>query len=1011
MGEIMPANIRPSLYTIPVHRAFADALAAGLVRQHGGEPLGLARGMVLLPNNRAVTAVRDAFVRLAGGALLLPRLVALGEGDLDAAAGAALDLIDRDPVPPVIDPVQRRLLLANVLRTAAPDRATSLSEAIRLADGLASALDALAFEERTVADLYALKDTDPGLAQHWDVALDLVTKVSAVWPGILASLGLADRADVRNLLLDRTAKAWRTHGLPTRWMVAAGITTSAPAVARLLKSIANADGGSVVFPHLDLAMPDAVWAMLGPDPASAQDGDPPPLEIHAQFHLKLLLNRMDAGRDDVLVWPDSSAYDGPESRDAFISAMLAPASATGDWPGRPIAQRQLPGVNSLVCANPAEEALAIALALREVLETPEKTAALVTPDRAIAQRVIGNLARWGISIDDSAGTPLPQTPPGALLLALVRAAGARFAPVELLALLSHPLVHSEGEARRAWLDQVRRLDLALRGPRPPQGLGGVTSLLNAKIGQLRGDKSRDQSRALADMESLAEWWAGVACDLALLEGTEPLSLANAMARVRNVMATLAGDAPWSGADGRAMSERFAKIAEHANSLPEPMTGSELAGVLQTLLADVAVRPPQGGHPRLFIWGLIEARLQRADRMILAGLNEGQWPQPPAPDPWLAPGIRRRLGLPGLERQIGLASHDFASALGASEVILTRSKRDGSSPTIPSRLILRIDAFAGDKRPGPGALNLAAMADAVDAATAEPQGIRPAPAPPRDLRKAAISASQLDTLLADPFAWYAQAILGLRRLDALDDQPTPMWRGTLVHDLLEKWLKAGGQDVGDLIARAEARIAEPDIGTLLRTIWAPRLLAALRWTGEEIVTNRAARRVPLLAGVEERGEVVIDGIRLSGKADRIDRLPDGSLAIVDYKTGGSVNKKALANGYVLQLGLLGAIAERGGFEDVAGTVAAFEYWRLNRHPKSGEFGWVEEPFYKNAEDGVQADGFVAFAVQRLGVAAKWLAGVEPFEAKLRPEYAPYADYDQLMRLEEWYGVLGSPEDAA
>ena len=66
-------------------------------------------------------------------------------------------------------------------------------------------------------------------------------------------------------------------------------------------------------------------------------------------------------------------------------------------------------------------------------------------------------------------------------------------------------------------------------------------------------------------------------------------------------------------------------------------------------------------PRIFIWGLLEARLQKADLMILGGLNEGVWPSLPRPDPWLAPQIRRQSGPAGLEFRTGLAAHDFMSA--------------------------------------------------------------------------------------------------------------------------------------------------------------------------------------------------------------------------------------------------------------------------------------------------------------------------------------------------------------
>src|SRR4029078_3484395 len=97
-------------------------------------------------------------------------------------------------------------------------------------------------------------------------------------------------------------------------------------------------------------------------------------------------------------------------------------------------------------------------------------------------------------------------------------------------------------------------------------------------------------------------------------------------------------------------------------------------LLRQLLDGHAVRPPYGGHPRILLWGLLEAPLQRADRVVLGGLNEAVWPALPAPDPWLPPKVRAKLGMPGLEFRIGLAAHDLGSALRAPQQLITVSKR-------------------------------------------------------------------------------------------------------------------------------------------------------------------------------------------------------------------------------------------------------------------------------------------------------------------------------------------------
>ena len=142
-----------------------------------------------------------------------------------------------------------------------------------------------------------------------------------------------------------------------------------------------------------------------------------------------------------------------------------------------------------------------------------------------------------------------------------------------------------------------------------------------------------------------------------------------------------------------------------------------------------------------------------------------------------------------------------------------------------------------------------------------------------------------------------------------------------------------------------------------------------------------------------------GVKLQGMADRIDRAPDGSLVILDYKTGTPPGPKAVAEGYSMQLGLLGLMAERGGFEGVEGTPSCFEYWSLAK--KNGRIGYVTSPV--GGRNGIDAAEFTTMAARNFIAAAQaWLTGSEPFTAKLHPEYAPYAEYDQLMRLDEWYG---------
>ena len=964
---------RPAVFTIGTHRSFADALAAGLIAEHARDPLGLARGRILLPNNRAVRAVTEAFVRASGGGLLLPRLIAVGDPELDERLGGAFEPADAAPVPPAVDPLTRLVVLARLVREQRGPE-VSAAESFRLAADLARTRDALLVEE--VAPERLAEAVPEELALHWQHSLQQLRALLDAWPRELAGLGQIDLAERRNRLLRATARRWAERP-PEGFTTAAGITTSAPAVVALQRTVARMPGGAVVLPALfnDRNMPPEEWEWLGPDPDNGRAD-----ETHPQFHLKRLLDRMGVHREEVRPWRRGGRAASPAVRGRAIANSLKSARFTHRWAVLPPRDRRMTGVRLAELPDPASEAQVIAIALREALETPGQTAALVTPDRALASRVSALLARWGIAADDSAGRPLSQTAAGTLLLGIVAAAAERLAPVPTLALVKHPLAGVDND-RQAWLDAARLLDLALRGPRPPEGVAGLDALCVEKD---RERRTKGCGQAWAAIRPCLERVGAVLA--------QPISLRRLAADLRELATGIAGTAAWSGPDGRAAAELLASLEESEAAAAVEVRADDAVPLIRQLLDAQAVRPPYGGHPRIFILGLLEARLMQADLMILGGLNEGSWPALPQPDPWLAPAIRRALGLAGLEFRIGLAAHDFAGFLGAPEVLITRARRDGRSPTVASRLLLRLQAMTGGLARDGRLERLAALID--DAGEPHPAD-RPAPSPPIEDRPRQIFVTDVDRLNADPFAFYAKTMLKLRSLDPVDADVTAAWKGSAVHDVLQQWLQQDDCDPARLLDRTRALLEQDEIHPMLRALWGPRLNEAIEWIANQEAANQADGRRPLKAEIE--GQAQLGPVLLKGKADRIDRLPDGGMAILDYKTGQPPSRKAVAEGFALQLGLLGVIARAGGFPEVSNQPRAHEYWSLAK--KSGR----KTPGFVDAADGGQPDAFLAAAADAFAAAtARWLTGDEPFTAKLHPAYAPYGDYDQVMRLEEWYG---------
>lgn len=980
----MADPIRSSVQTVPVGTDLSGALSDWLIEKYRGDQLGLADVTLFLPNNRAVSALTAAFVRSAENGLVLPRMVAIGDLALDEKLGPLLDPLAQDgdaPLPAVSD-LERLLKLVALIRQHRSD--ATAAEALHLAKQLVQALDELEVEEKSIRDI-DLDHDKADLAAHWSAAYDSLKILCRQYQEWLAERQAMAPAARRGALLYRLAERLKANP-PATPVIAAGITTAAPAIARLLARIAKLPHGLVVLPHIDLSMPDADWDALGTMEGVADEKKwpkaPRPQETHPQYHLKMLLHRMGVARGEVELFSPADKR-GMQLSQAVQDIFCAP-DKTIEWQGLPPKRRTLDHVRLIEAEDSAEEARAIAVLVRKAIEIPGKRIALVTPDREIALRVAAQLRRWNIEADDSAGVPLAEEPAGVLFLTLSHMLASALSPIPLLSAMKHPLVQS-GEGRIGWLEQARTLDLHLRGPQMRSGPKAISRML---------------AEAKRIEPGFRAWWD--ALEVEILPHVEA-GRRNLQAHLDAVTALAdqwTGGAIWKGAAGRRLAAFVEDLsAQKLDALSDTECGA-YPDLLASMLADISIRPAFGRHPRAAIYGLLEARLQSADLVICAGLNEGTWPQLPQPDPWLAPQLRRRLAMPGLDRNIGLSAHDLASALGAPEVVLTRAKRDRSGPTIASRFLLRVQALTGERlRSEQAASAFAKRLDHAEKIASDYP--RPAPAPSRDQRKVDISITQMDMLKADPYAFYARNILRLNPLKPVAAEPDPAWKGTLVHDIIEQWTKTGARDPGSLVRFAENAFGDASVTPALRLLWQPRIMAGLRWVASEIASNAETGRA--ITGFEVRASGEIDGIRVHGRIDRIDRCEDGKLVVIDYKTGSPPAKAKVRAGYALQLGLAGLLIEQGGVEGISGEVGGYEYWSLAKS-KGGDFGYCAPPFAKNPKPGEpDAVTFVSFADASASMAiAERILGDAPFTAKLKPDYAVYKDYDQLMRLDEWIG---------
>lgn len=976
-------------FSIPAHRPFLADLAAGLASAYGSDPEAMADAVILLPNRRGARDLAEAMLAQDDGrrAVLMPRIRALGE--LEAGeppfepADIALNL------PPAIDPLRRRFELARLAAAHASDTGEPMTPrgALALGDALGAFLDGLQVEERSDPDaLDALAPEDQAL--HWARSAGLLKRVMIDWPRRLEALGLMDAAERRIQVLNRLTEQWDAHP-PTTPVIAAGSNEAAPAVSRLLGVIASAPQGAVILPGLDEALADDAWNAVG--------------EAHPQGAIKALLAVNGLSRAQVREWPASRAagdLSSGRARRRVVNEALRPAESTADWlrvlerlrAGQspdPV-ETGLKGLKVIAAAQEEEAATVCALLMREALETPGMTCALVTPDQALSRRVEARLSRWNLTVDDSAGSPVSRSAQGRLVALAARQMAEPLDPIGLLSLIKHPVVRAHPRA-------VRGLeDAAFRGPRPRSW-----DEVQARIEAARGPDHRNIARPrwrMARLDAARDLAGRLA---AILPEPGGDASADVMAsRLAETVEALAGPRAWSGPEGEAAARIVAGLIEHGAALPT-LSPAAFVDLIQSLLDDQTVRTDRAAHPRLRILGAIEARLVRADRMILAGLEEGVWPRAAQADPFLSRPMRKALGLPAPERRLGLAAHDFAQAASASEVYLVHAERRDGQPAVRSRWLWRLATLAkGADLALSTRMDVLDWARALDAGDAFKPAARPRPSPPLQARPTRWSVTDAETLTRDPYAIWARKIVRLEQRPSPDEAIDARLRGTAIHAAFEAFAEAINRgEPADPAVFERLYLDALRLGGLDETGLAREAALAASTAGAAADFEAARRADGRRVVVEQRGELAFRigerEHRLSARADRIE-VRDGAIHVLDFKTGSPPGKKEVQIGFAPQLTLTGALAARGAFDDGRSlTPAGLTYVRISgRKPPivvAEALGEDLDP----AEMSEKAwDGFLALL-------NTYESDTEPYRSRVAPKFIKRAgDYSHLARVFEW-----------
>ncbi|MEQ8823246.1 MAG: double-strand break repair protein AddB [Filomicrobium sp.] len=1041
-----------NIFTIPSGTPFLPALVRALMSGNLPKPgsptpdaIDLSGITVLLPTRRAERALAKACLSVTGrGAMLLPKIRAIGGADEDRlligrAASASRELGSDAKaafeLPPAIGKTERLLVLTKLvmqwsqsMREASADETGDLAmgpvasagartpaQAAAMAGELAELMDLV---EREGCSLDGIEDIVPDtFSEHWQKSLAFLQIITKYWPVHLQEQGLLSPKDRDNRLILAEAERLRTNP-PAGPVIVAGVTGSIPATVDLMRAVLDLENGAIVLPALDLSLDDESWSAIAPDHPE-----------HPDFGLKHLLEKLDVPRGRVQLLADSAPPKPLSVREHFISETMRPTETTSRWhhwvesADKPALKEALEDVSLLEATSPQEEAEAIALMMRETADHPEKTAALVTPDRLLARRVAIRLEAWGIRVDDSAGRPFAKTVPGAFLELIINAIAKEFSPVATMALLKHPLARFGLSAREVRF-AARALELAaFRTTYSDAGFEGVGLALERAEKEVALDERRDMAaRRLRDedwerakdlLRRMREAFAPLI--EALQPGdTLPLSdLAARHAKVAEAASQLTDEELESGVEpqlyakeaGAAALGFFAELTTLESVAPaiQARDYPDLYRSLIGTLPPVIPRVPK--HPRLSIWGPMESQLLSADVMILGGLNETTWPDTTDPGPWLNRPMRAELGLPSPEEDIGREARGFVSLVGANEVFLTRATKVDGVPTVPSRWLMRIKALLGGLdlldvlSPQQDWLAWARYRNNIAQHKPMP---RPEPRPPVSARPRRISVSGIERWIANPYALYANEILKLKVLPPLGAAPDAALKGKILHLAMAQFAKKHPETLPQATAREltdlakgilEAHISHP----VIAAFWVPRFERFAEWFAATEAERRKgfAQTFAEINGDMSFGAPAGD-FKITARADRLDAGPDG-VFITDYKTGAPPSASDVQSGKRPQLPLEAAIVAAGGYDGLPenSTVLGLRYIHASGGDPPGEQKDIK---FKKAELSE--------------VVAEVMAGVQQLVASFDDEATPYAavrrtgfsydydDYAHLARIAEW-----------
>ncbi len=872
----MTQHGQTNIFNIPANYHFFESLFCFLSKNFFDS---LAQTKIFLPNQRSCRELRQVFLQKVpqNSTLILPKIKAIS----DLSFEDFFDFLPQKEIEEIINEILQIKVISGIdhlfFLSSEVQKLAIFGENIDTVQALRISLhlkDLFEEIEREEIDFKKLNDIDDSnLSQHRQITLEFLRNFHVHLKNSLIKNDIFFASSYQNFIAKKFNEALQKYGSKFP-LIIAGSTGSVPASKELIKAISSQKNGYVILHGVE---------------ESTQNFSS---ENHPQFFLNNLINFLEVDKKQIVKIAHPDFCLSSESMQQLLSNLMLPAEQTQKW--QSLDQINRINLSTISAKDELEEARIIALILAEKF-VDQKKYAVITNNKKLATLLKYELQNLNLPFNDSRDIGIFNSKLVNFILLILHLIEDDFSSPTLLAVMQNSLCYTSSQEQTVQ-DFENKI---LRQNRTKLGLLGIKDALNGDLKTFFDDFYHQLSPLLKQKESsdIAGYTIAIIETVTNLSGRKFEALLNAE---------------------DAKTELFEFFEKLKRNHDFAINSKNALAIFEVLFSQISFFDKSDAAAPIQILSTIEARLLNYDLVIVASLNEGDFPTIEAEN-WLGKKIKKDLGIDKKLKKVGQNAYDFCNYLSNKEVILTRSLSSNGATSSPSPFLLKLQTLCqkldikldeGEKY-----FEILKNLNQVEACKIK----RPQPKPEIKFRPQELAITDISKLISDPYSIYAKRILNLRELQKIDFEPGYSEFGSFVHKALEEFVK-NPQTLEKSLENSREIFAKYFINEDAQLIWWPKFENIFRGFFARESELKTIRNL-----TEFEVKAVIEGIRIKGKIDRIAFTKENSAAIFDYKTGSVPAPKDVISGNEPQLTIAALLLLESSFGD---EISALNYWKLS-----------------------------------------------------------------------------------